>query len=120
MILAERPATTARARGWIGAAIDALVVQALRFHARGDGAGALTALDAVFEHAEPEGYVRIFLDEGPAMGRLLKAAAKRPNPSSYIQMLARLASPDAGRTTVQHGLVEPLSERELGRAAAAE
>ena len=113
MMLAERLATAARARGWIGAAIDALIVQALGFHARGDGAGALAALEAAFEYAEPEGYVRVFLDEGPAMGRLLKLAAKRPDASSYIQMLVRLASPDAGSTTVQQGLVEPLSEREL-------
>jgi len=113
VVLAERLASAARARGWIGAAIDALIAQALGLHAGGDGAAALAALDAVFAYTEPEGYVRVFLDEGPAMGRLLKSAAKRPKASSYVQMLARLASADARRTTVQQGLVEPLSEREL-------
>jgi LuxR family maltose regulon positive regulatory protein len=111
--LARRLVAAAQAHGWIGAAIDALIVQALGSHARGDAAGAAAALGAALEYAEPEGYIRVFLDEGRAMSRLLRLAAKGPSPLSYVQLLIRLGSPDAGGTSIQQGLVEPLSEREL-------
>ena len=37
--------------------------------------------------AEPEGYVRIFVDEGPAMAVLLEAAAKHGIARSYARQL---------------------------------
>ena len=37
--------------------------------------GALAALEEALTLAEPEGYVRIFIDEGPPMASLLTAAA---------------------------------------------
>ncbi|HEX5823091.1 MAG TPA: LuxR C-terminal-related transcriptional regulator [Candidatus Limnocylindrales bacterium] len=99
-----------------GSRLDILVVGALARHAAGDAAGAFAALDAAIDIAEPEGYVRVFLDEGPQMTRLLKAAARRSKPPSYLHELVRAGegSPDAGRTSARTGgLVEPLSEREL-------
>ena len=38
---------------------------------------ALAPLERALALAEPEGYVRIFVDEGPAMAALLRAATKR-------------------------------------------
>lgn len=111
--LIERLLTSARAHDWVRSTIDALMVQALARHAQGDAGGAVAALAAAIEDTEPEGYVRVFLDEGPAMFRLLKVAAKQPNAPSYVQMLARLARPEAGHAPGEQGLVEPLSEREL-------
>ena len=111
--LLDRLLAAAEAGHRNGSRLEILIVQALARHAAGDTTGALAAFDSAISLAEPQGYVRVFLDEGPAMSRLLKAAAKRPNASSYVQVLARLASPDTGRTTVQKGVVEPLSEREL-------
>ena len=111
--LLDRLLAAAEAGHRNGSRLEILVVQALARDAAGDTAGALAALDAAITLAEPQGYVRVFLDEGRAMTRLLKAAAKRPNASSYLQALARVASPDPRRTTVQKDLVEALSEREL-------
>ena len=51
--------------------------------------------------AEPEGYVRIFLDEGKPMAELLKRAGK--NKSSFLEKQAISPQP----------LIEPLSENEL-------
>ena len=109
--LAARLAARARDRRWIGAAIDALIVQALASHARGGGSDAIAAIGAAFEYAEPEGYVRIFVDEGPPMAALLQEATRRGIAPSYASLLAATIA-STGRTRRQP-LVEPLSDREL-------
>jgi len=67
LALTERLIRAAENRGWVGAALDALVVQALARHARRDVNGALESLARAFTYSEPEGYVRIFADEGRPM-----------------------------------------------------
>ena len=63
--------------------------------------------------AEPEGYVRVIVDEGPPMASLLKGLAKQATARDYVRRL------HAAITTLEHrpadrpGLIEPLSEREL-------
>ena len=88
----------AEAGGRNGSVIDILVLQALARHARGDAAGALASLERALALAEPEGYVRIFLDEGPPMAALLKLAAKQPNAPGYVRrLLAAVATARDGR-----------------------
>ena len=60
--------------------IEILVLQALAHQARDDGPAALASLQRVLTLAEPEGYVRIFADEGAPMAFLLRAAAKHGSP----------------------------------------
>jgi LuxR family maltose regulon positive regulatory protein len=75
--LAE-PAEVA-ARG--GTAIEALVIGALAHRAAGDQAAALAALARALTLAVPEGYVRLFVDEGPPLAALLAAfVSARPRP----------------------------------------
>jgi LuxR family maltose regulon positive regulatory protein len=68
--------------------------------------------------AEPEGYVRIFVDEGAPMAALLRAAAQRGIAPSYVAGLLA-AFPQAGKQPARQGepdalsLVEALSAREL-------
>ena len=96
-----------------GSAVEILVAQALARHGRNDIAGALGSLAGAVTLAEPEGYVRVFVDEGPRMAALLKLAAKQPNAPGYErQLLAALAQTRA-RAPVDQALIEPLSEREL-------
>jgi LuxR family maltose regulon positive regulatory protein len=109
--LTERLIEPAQERGWIAAAIDALLVEALARHALGDASRALASLRAALEYAEPEGYVRSFADEGPPMGALLRDAARRGVASNYVSLLEAAAT-TRGRTRGQP-LPEPLSEREL-------
>jgi len=111
--LTERLLAAAENGGRKGSAIDILVVQALARHARGDPAGALTSLARAVALAEPEGYVRIFIDEGPPMAALLKLAAKPRNASSYVRRLLAAVVTVEGLSTVGQPLIEPLSEREL-------
>jgi LuxR family maltose regulon positive regulatory protein len=112
--LLERLLEAAEAGERAGSVIEILVLQALTRHARGDTPGALAPLERALTLAEPEGYVRVFVDEGPPMVSLLRAVAKRRASWTYVRRLV-----DAGETPADQprrrpqGLVEPLSEREL-------
>ncbi len=88
-------------------------MQALARHALDDPAGALTSLARAVALAEPEGYVRVFIDEGPPMAALLKRAAKERKASSYVRRLLAAVVTVEGWMPVEQPLVEPLSEREL-------
>ncbi len=55
-----------------GSAIEVLTLLATAHRARGDVAAATAALEDAVRRAEPEGYVRVFLDAGPAVAALLR------------------------------------------------
>ena len=111
--LAARLLGAAKDGGRPGHAIEALVVQALAGHARGDVAGAMASLDRALALAEPEGYVRVFLDQGPRMLALLRLAAQQPDAPSYVRRLLAAGVTVEAAATVAQPLIEPLSEREL-------
>jgi LuxR family maltose regulon positive regulatory protein len=111
--LTERLLGAAEDGGRNGSAIEILVVQALARHARDDLTGAIASLDRAVALAEPEGYVRGFMDEGPRMAALLKLAAKRRNGPGYVRRLLAAVVTAEGRPTGGQPLIEPLSEREL-------
>jgi len=85
--LLERLLRAAEEGATTGSVIEILVLQALARQARGDIPAALASLERALTLAEPEGYVRIFVDEGPPMASLLRAVAKRWSASSYVRRL---------------------------------
>jgi LuxR family maltose regulon positive regulatory protein len=95
-----------------GSAIEILVVQALALHMQGDIPAALVPLERVLTLAEPEGYVRIFVDEGRPMAALLEAAAKQGIALNYVRKLLTAFGKAEGRTPAKQVVSEPLSERE--------
>ena len=110
--LLDRLLVAAEDGGRDGSAIELLVLQALAQQSRGDLPAALAALQRAVSRAQPEGYLRLFADEGPAMASLLKALAKRTTGSGYLRRL--LAATAGTRRRPNPGpLVEPLSDREL-------
>jgi LuxR family maltose regulon positive regulatory protein len=111
--LLDRLLDAAERGGRAGSKLEILVVQALARQAANDRTGAMASLDAAVQLAAPEGYVRTFLDEGPAMTRLLKAAARRSDAPAYVHELLRAAGTDAGTRPPRQGRVDALSEREL-------
>jgi LuxR family transcriptional regulator, maltose regulon positive regulatory protein len=122
MGLLERLLHAAEAGGRTGSAIEILVLQALAHRTHGDIPAALMPLGRALTLAEPEGYVRIFVDEGPPMAHLLQAAAKRAILPGYAGTLLAAFGTErqesAGesplpRSPASHPLVEPLSLREL-------
>jgi LuxR family maltose regulon positive regulatory protein len=96
-----------------GSVIEILVLQALAHQMQGDIPAALMALQRALSLAEPEGYVRMFVDVGPPMTILLEEAAKHGITLHYVRQLLAALGLASDRTPVKQGLIEPLSEREL-------
>jgi LuxR family maltose regulon positive regulatory protein len=61
----------ARSAGRIGRVIEILLLQGLALQRKGESENSLVAMSKCLSLAEPEGYVRIFLDEGQPMHALL-------------------------------------------------
>jgi LuxR family maltose regulon positive regulatory protein len=100
--------------GRVGRVIATLALRAAALEARGDVEGAMADLARALSLAEPEGYVRVFVEQGPAMVTLLRRAATRGITSEYVARLLGefdLPSPDQERS--DQPLIEPLTEREL-------
>jgi LuxR family maltose regulon positive regulatory protein len=93
--------------------IEGLVVQALVHQAGGSMPAALSVLDRAVTLAQPEGYVRLFADEGPPMAALLKALTKQSAAPGYVRRLLIAATRTEYRPAHPNALVEPLSDREL-------
>jgi LuxR family maltose regulon positive regulatory protein len=96
-----------------GSVIEILLLQALAYEARGDIPAAMGPLERALLLAEPQGYTRLFLDEGPPMIALLQAAAQQGVAPAYVSQLWDAAAQDAQDTAVSQPLVDPLSDREL-------
>ncbi|HEX5915917.1 MAG TPA: tetratricopeptide repeat protein, partial [Rubrobacter sp.] len=67
MGLLERLLIAAEEGGRMGSVMEMLVLQALAHEAQGDIPSALVPLDSALRLADPEGYVRVFVDEGTPM-----------------------------------------------------
>jgi LuxR family maltose regulon positive regulatory protein len=96
-----------------GSVIEILILEALAASDGGDGASALAALEQALTAAEPEGYVRLFVDEGQAMMALLREASRRGITTGYIEELLAGGERPSVLPAKTQGLVEPLSAREL-------
>ncbi len=113
MGLLERLLQAAEEGERTGSIIEILVLQTLANLLQGDIPAALVPLQQALTLAEPEGYVRMFVDEGLPMALLLEAAAKHGIAPNYVRYLLTAFGSAEDRTPVQQGLIEPLSEREL-------
>jgi LuxR family maltose regulon positive regulatory protein len=111
--LLERLLLAAEAGGRTGRVIEILVLRALAHQALGDIPAALGSLGRAVTLAEPEGYVRVFADEGPPIVPLLRAAAKQGTRQDYARRLLAAASGIEHNGPTGQALIDPLSEREL-------
>jgi LuxR family maltose regulon positive regulatory protein len=100
--------------GRYGSVVEILALQALAYETRRETAAALASLERALTLAEPEGYMRVFLDEGPRMATLLEGGAKRGLRPDYVQrLLKNFGAPVTEAHPGHQELIEPLSEREL-------
>jgi ATP/maltotriose-dependent transcriptional regulator MalT len=111
-----------------GSVIEILILQSLAHQAQGDQPRTLGSLERALTLAEPEGYVRSFVDEGEAMRLLIldfrfaieKSVRNGVHPlSGYVDKLLSAfpqmaATPSKSKfKNKKSEIVEPLSEREL-------
>ena len=127
LALLDRLHAAALAQDRTGSVIEIGALRALALAAGGDEAAAVTALAGTLLLACPEGYLRVFADEGPPMAALLGrlVAAQRTGqaaagvPLGYLAWLQRAfgaapPAPGPGRDTAAvPGIVDPLTSREL-------
>ncbi len=115
--LLDRLLKAAEAGSRAGSVLEILALQALARHAQGSLPDAVVLLQRALALAEPEAYVRLFIDEGADMEALLREARDRDILPDYTgTLLAAFASPAPNDGTPRGGvspLVEPLSAREL-------
>lgn len=126
LALLERLRAAAEAAGNVRLLLEALALQALALQLQGDDAGALAALGQAVSLAEPGRYIRLFLDEGEPMSRLLRKlleqyrTLKRARQKSSLAYLSNLlkvfAHPETSSLptspTQAQPLLDPLSWRE--------
>ncbi len=120
--LLEELQGAADAAGRTGDLIKVLALQALTLWAWNKKGRAVGTLTRALTLAEPEGYVRTFVDEGEAMGALLSAtleARQRGHPDAgrvparYLAKLLAALAQEAATPRADERLPEPPSEREL-------
>jgi LuxR family maltose regulon positive regulatory protein len=118
LTLLEHLQALAKAQVRTGSLIEIQVLQALGFKAVGKPDQAMKVLAQVLMQAEPEGYVRTFVDEGRQMAGLLHQARSRDVMADYTtRLLEAFPSVDRGMQPSPPAAAfpfnQPLSEREL-------
>lgn len=110
----------AREGGWGDRVIELEILKALTLETIGDLDGALDALSQALNLGVPEGYIRIFVDEGELMAKLSYRAASRGIYPEYVGRLLAAYPKEKpkpllilGESDEKFDRVEPLSEREL-------
>jgi LuxR family maltose regulon positive regulatory protein len=117
LYLLERLLADTEAKARMSSAIEILVLRSLALQARGDHAGSLTALSRALALAEPEGYIRLFVDEGQPMIALLLMAHTHGIAPGYAATLLTAfglqAAASPHEPAPNHSLLmAPLTERE--------
>ncbi|MFZ5810083.1 MAG: LuxR C-terminal-related transcriptional regulator [Chloroflexota bacterium] len=106
-------------QGWTARLLRVKVVQSVALYACGEKEKAVELLNEVLALAEPEGSVRLFLDEEALMANILLAAAAQGSRPDYVNMLLEAfeaepkGQPLSVSVTPSASLIDPLSPREL-------
>ena len=125
LALLDRMHAAAAGQGRVGCVIETRALQALALAASGEEGRAVSALAEALALAHPEGYVRVFADEGQPMRALLDrlAPAQRARhgtapgvPAGYLARIRRAfdsrAAGPAAATGAAPSLPDPLTSRE--------
>jgi len=112
----------AQANGLMFNVTRLLILNALALYAQGETTSAITGLKRALAFAEPENYVRSFLDLGKPMQELLSwsldsQSLSEPQLRAYVnKLLSHFGSDVSVKPNQPTGdtLIEPLTERELG------
>jgi ATP/maltotriose-dependent transcriptional regulator MalT len=112
----------AEAKEWEDERLKVMVLQAVVHHAHGEKDKAVQLLGDALALAEPGGFIRLFVDEGPPMAHLLSEAAAHGIMPDYVGKLLAGFETEKQKCEVKSSLspappaqplIEPLSQREL-------
>lgn len=105
----------AEAKGWVDERLRVLTLQTVAYLAQGQKGAASKLLREALALAEPGGFVRLFVDEGPPMLTLLThISAEGGKSMDYVQKLsAAFGTLATSGTPPLQPLADPLSEREM-------
>jgi LuxR family transcriptional regulator, maltose regulon positive regulatory protein len=109
----------AEAKGSARRLLDVITVLSVALQAHGEKQKALDLLGKVLARAEPNGFIRLFVDEGAPMAQLLREAASHGAMPDYIAKLLaafkteKRDSEDKLELPPAQPRIEPLSQREL-------
>ena len=104
---------SAESGGRMRLVMEIQAVLALARHMSGETRQAIEALDRALALAEPQGFVRLFLDLGSPMAVLLEKAAESGVHRQWARHLISRFSDAATDPSSSRALLEPLSDREL-------
>jgi LuxR family maltose regulon positive regulatory protein len=106
-------------KGWADESLKTMILQAIALHAHGEKDKAMQLLGETLTLAEPGGFIRLFVDEGPPMAHLLSEAAAQGIRPDYISKLLAAFKAEAPKSKEKSyqptalPLSESLSQREL-------
>ncbi len=107
------------AKSWQDERLKIMILQALALQAHGDLDQAVQLLGEVLALAAPGGFIRIFVDEGPAMAQLLSETAVRGIMPDYCGQLLAVFEGEGQKVKIEshpppaQPLTDPLTKREL-------
>lgn len=110
---------TMAAMGWVNEVLKAKILQTKALHAAGDHEGAMQQFEAVLALAQPGGFKRIFVDEGPVILALLTEITGKGVLPQYVNSVReafeaeKLEPIDGDGHKRTQALIEPLSSREI-------
>ncbi len=110
-------------KGWADELLKVMILQSIALHEHGEKEKAVQLMGEVLALTEPHGFIRLFLDEGAPMAKILSAAAAQGIRIGYVnQLLASfnlqmkdeaISAPiSTNHSAVGSAMVEPLSPRE--------
>ncbi len=94
--------------------VELLILQSLAYQGKRDLNTAVSTLAEAVSLAQPEGYQRVFLDEGERLGKLLYLVKSKQDATGYASELLEAFGPIAELAPAPSQLlIEPLSAREI-------
>lgn len=104
----------AEATGRLGSLIETLVLRALAHQAMDDLPQALDSLKQALTLAQPEGYIRVFVNQGKPVAELLRRAGTQGiEPHFVAGLLPEIDQISASSPAEAQPLIDPLTKREL-------
>ena len=93
--------------------LDVKILKTLALFMSGEKDKAIQLLVSVLALTEPEGFIRIYIDEGFPMFRLLSETLAQGFSTGYINKLLEIFTSEGNHSEKKQPLLEPLSQREL-------